>query len=671
MFGVAVAEALTAGFGVLVTGMSYAAARDSFLIPNVVIGVGCAVCGVLIASQRPDNALGWLLLAAGVCQCATPVVTPWLLQALQTGASHAVVRTLATCYSFCWPWSLSVFIPLTLLCFPDGRLPGRMWQWVAVAAGVNGVVQVLLFSADRNPLGTVAELRPEATGRAGSWLSVLPSDGPPWLQAVSDATLVAIYFAALAGLVLRYRRGDEPTRRQLLWLLLATVVTTVFFLLARVTRSPQAGPGLPVALFSVVVVIPVAIAIAVLRYRLLDIRLVWSRTLTYALLTAAVVLIYVGVVQAADQVLRRELGIGPSVLATLLIAASFNPVRTRLQRWVDRLVYGQRGDPLRAAAAVTAQLSAAERPADVLPAICHALRLPYAALYRGEQLVGAHGQRPDTVERVVLEQAGEPPGELVVGVRPGQRRLDPADHAVLRLVAAPIGIAMRAIELSAALQRSRQGIVAAREEERRRLRRDLHDGLGPLLTGITLQADAVTNVMSSDLRRAQVLVEQIRAGAAGAIDDVRRMLYRLRPAALDELGLVDALRRHAQQLDRRADGAPLEIVVRAPDSLPGLPAAVELAAYRVATEAMLNIARHSTADQAVVDLGVICEHGDELLITIQDDGCTGNGARPAWRPGVGITSMTERTAELGGTLDAGPTDAGGRVAARIPLGVTP
>jgi two-component system NarL family sensor kinase len=401
--------------------------------------------------------------------------------------------------------------------------------------------------------------------------------------------------------------------------------------------------------------------IAVLRHGLLDIRLVWSRALTYAVLTGGVAAAYLAFVQVGERLLQVQAGLGTSVVVTVLVAAVFNPARLRLQRAVDRLLYGQRGDPVRAASSVTAELAAGvQQPADVLPVLCQTLRLPYARLSDGDGVVGEHGVRPELVEVVALRHAGEPVGELVVGVRSGQRNLDAADRAVLDLLAVPIGVALRANALSEAVQASRRAIVEGREEERRRLRRDLHDGLGPVLTGVAFQADAVVNLAASDPDQVRVLGAEIREAVGDAIADVRHLIHQLRPAALDELGLVEALRRHAQRLDRRADGGLLSTSVTSGE-LPPLPAAVELTAYRIVAEALTNIARHSSAGCAEVH---IAPCGETLRLIVRDDGA---GSLVPWCPGVGLQSMQERAAELGGGVEATPTPAGGRVVAWLPV----
>jgi two-component system, NarL family, sensor kinase len=465
-------------------------------------------------------------------------------------------------------------------------------------------------------------------------------DWPAAVETVSQVVLSATYLAALVVLVVlvqRYRRGSEQVRRQLLWLLLATAAAVALIAVTRLA-SPIVQNGFPIVLFAAVALIPVAMAIAVLRHGLLDIRLLWSRALTYAVLTAAVAVVYLALVAVSG----RLLGLGTSVLATLLVAVAFNPARVRVQRAVDRLLYGERADPVRAATTVSARLVG--HPADVLPALCQALRLPYARLGEHE-----YGVRPPLVEVVALHE-----GELVVGVRAGERALHAADRAVLDLLAVPIAVALRAEALSRAVQASRRAIVEGREEERRRLRRDLHDGLGPVLTGIAFQADAVVNLAASDPVEVRALGVDIRTAAGDAIADVRHLIYQLRPAALDEWGLVEAVRRHAQRL------APLHTRITAGE-LPALPAAVEVAAYRIVTEALTNVARHSTAACAEV---VITPSDEALHLAVRDDGA---GSLAPWEAGVGLRSLRERAAELGGRLDAAPTPSGGEVSAWLPV----
>jgi two-component system, NarL family, sensor kinase len=288
--------------------------------------------------------------------------------------------------------------------------------------------------------------------------------------------------------------------------------------------------------------------------------------------------------------------------------------------------------------------------------VLSAERLDSAGLSRG------HGARQGTPVCMPLRHRGEDVGALVLERRPGTSDFTPSERRLLADLAAQIGVAVEAVALTRALQRSRERLVVAREEERRRLRRDLHDGLGPALTASTMKIDRIRGRLEQDPEQADRLLSELRAEVKAAIDDIRRLVYELRPPALDELGLMGALREQAARFasDGR-NGDRLYVDFYSPEALPELPAAAEVAAYRIASEALTKAARHSGARRCNVRIAL---DGD-LYIEVNNDGVWPED----WRPGVGISSMRERAGELGGTLSVGPAPGGGgRVAARIPLG---
>jgi two-component system, NarL family, sensor kinase len=273
--------------------------------------------------------------------------------------------------------------------------------------------------------------------------------------------------------------------------------------------------------------------------------------------------------------------------------------------------------------------------------------------------VASYGQPDTATEPIPLDHEGEQVGVLLVGLRTGERAFGAADRQVLEVLAVPVAVTLHAVLLSQELQRSRERLVAAREEERRRLRRDLHDGLGPILTAVTLKADAARSALDSAPDRADALLADLRGDAKQAIGDLRRVVYNLRPAALDELGLLGSLGEQVDRFTRQG----LAISLNGPAALPVLPAAVEVASYRIITEALTNVVRHAQAHQVAITVAV---DGD-LCLAVQDDGAARSANGDGWTPGVGLHSMMERAVELGGTLQAGPTPSGGRVEARLPL----
>jgi signal transduction histidine kinase len=303
-----------------------------------------------------------------------------------------------------------------------------------------------------------------------------------------------------------------------------------------------------------------------------------------------------------------------------------------------------------------------------------ALKLPYAEIQLrredGFETAAAAGNPAENTLRLPLVYGGETVGRLVLGPRAGEEGFAAAERRLLEDLAHQIGASAHAalmtdeaLRLSADLQRSRERLVEAREEERRRLRRDLHDGLGPQLSSQALTIDAVRKLMRRDPDAAEELLLELKADAQDAVTDIRRLVYGLRPPALDDLGLLGALRETAAQYGTKG----LSVSVKAPEVLPPLSAAVEVAAYRIAQEALTNVARHARARSSTIRLAV--EEG-ALCLEVGDDGVgmPDPQADQTGHAGVGLTSMRERATELGGSLVVGSLPEGGtRVLARLPL----
>ena len=248
-------------------------------------------------------------------------------------------------------------------------------------------------------------------------------------------------------------------------------------------------------------------------------------------------------------------------------------------------------------------------------------------------------------------------GHLVLASRSGEAQLTRADRQLLEDMARHAGVIVHAVHLTADLRRSRERLVLAREEERRRLRRDLHDGLGPTLAGLTLTLAAAREYLPRDPTATDTLLQELAKQVQGAVTDIRRLVYELRPPTLDDLGLIGALR---DQAARYAHGG-LQIAVEAPDALDPLPAAVEVAAYRIGMEALTNVVRHAHAHICTLTV----QRDSNLVLTISDDGC---GLPVAPVLGIGVRSMRERAEELGGscTIEARP-EGGTLVVACLPL----
>ncbi len=622
-----------------VAGWRWQEMLDGFVVTNGLMGITFGLCGAVIAWHRPSNPIGWLLIADGIGHATTALCGPLAPVLADAGASISAQRVVVTVALWAWPWSIGLFLPLALLLFPNGRALSPRWRWAALGI----IVTAPLFAIEMGASG-----EPISNGLPNGFLTI-PSyaDLRPLWTATEIRNLIALLLP-ISCLVIRFRRADEVGRRQLLWLLLASVIALL------IITPWSLIAGTPIFVLLAIPLIPISVAVAIVRHQLLDIRLVVSRALTWGLLTLVAIGSYAGLAAILGSLIPSRGG--RSAAITVLVALIIAPILPRLQQLVDRALYGDRRDPARIASRVGEQLSAGLP--GVVAAIRSGLRFPYTALTVDGTVIAADGTEPQIVVPLDLEYGGTSVAQLMIGLRSGENALSAADRDVLALLAVPLAVAVHATRLSSELQSSREKLVATREEERRRIRRDLHDGLGPTLTGVAFTADAAANLIDTDTGKARDLLTTLRTDTRAAIADVRRLVDDLRPPALDELGLVGALQQRADQLAFRADGASIQVEVAA-DGLPALPAALEVAAYRIATEALTNVVRHSRATSAV--LALRC--GDDLEVEVTDDGPP-NGA---WRPGVGLHAMRERAAELGGAFEAGPTPTGGRVHARFPL----
>ena len=607
--------------------------------------------GLLIFWRRSDN---WMMLLI-----ALMLVT---FGTNGTGGSTSILVRVSPVWnvpvaflSFFAETSLAFFIYL----FPSGRFVPRWIRWCAV-----GAVVYIVFEVVSDALGV-----PLTATVWPSWLTV-----PLFLSIVGSM---------LFGQVYRYRHlADSVQRQQIKWVVFGfstTLVSGLGLLLPGAIFPPLNQFDSPYQIVVngvydlIFMPIPLSIGIAILRYRLWDIDIIINRTLVYGLLTLSIVALYILLVVGLGAFLQAQGNLGISLLATGLVAVLFHPLRNRLQRAVNRLMYGERDDPYRVLTRLGQRLEATLAPDTVLSAIvetvAQALKLPYAAITLQEEntltLAASFGasRGGENLVRLPLVAQHEQVGELVLAPRAPGEPFTPADQRLLEDLSRQIGVAVYAVRLTADLkrltldlQRSRERLVTAREEERRRLRRDLHDGLGPQLASLTLKLETARNRLAQDAL-AQTLLSDLTQRTQATVADIRRLVYALRPPALDELGLVSALReltlRSSDQVSMHLD---------APAGLPELSAAVEVAIYRITQEALTNVVRHAHARHCDIRL-TLDEPAGWLTLSIQDDG---RGLSPSRGVGVGLVSMRERAEELGGTCTIEPVESGGtRVLARL------
>lgn len=637
----------------------YAAFNIALL--NVLALVWIAV-GFVIFWRRPDDRIA-LFAALTLVLLGTSFSPVTYLLAIVLGPTSPG-GILITCLEVV-AWSSLAF---SLALFPDGRFVPRWTRWL-----------VLGYLLCQLPLSV-----PE------SWSSTLGQ----WQPLLLAAPIIIVEVALLGAQVYRYRSVSSAIQRQqtkwVLFALLVAIPIDVANILPALVFPALRQPGPAHTLYvlfseitlpGIVLLIPLTIGFALLRYRLWDVDLLINRTLVYGLLTASVVGLYLLVVVGLGTLLSALGNLFFSLLATGIVAVLFHPLRERLQRAVNRLMFGERDDPYRVLLRLGQRLETTLAPETVLPTIvetvAQALKLPFVAIAwkshdasAGPLLAASYGSAKNHEPRlrVPLVYQQEPVGELILAPRAPGESLTDADERLLHDLARQVSVAVHAVRLTADLQRltldlqrSRERLVSAREEERRRLRRDLHDGLGPRLASLTLKLETARNRLAHD-PLADSLLSDLITRTQEAVADIRRLVHALRPPALDALGLIAALHEQILQYSDLGNHS-IQISLEAPADLPPLPAAVEVAAFRIAQEALTNVVRHSQASRCVVALA-LHEREGALDLEISDNG---RGLPPTRGAGVGLASMRERAEELGGTCEIEQMPSGGtRVQARLP-----
>ncbi|MGY1683642.1 histidine kinase [Geodermatophilus sp. SYSU D01176] len=659
---VAVTVAAAVGAAVLDVLTPAAAREAAAATPGWIIGlpgVGLAVPAALLLRRAPRNAVSWVVAGTGLLWALDGLAQSWLTSALRndpplpggTAAFWFVNRFGA--------WLL-LGLPLLLLLYPDGRLPAGRWRPVAVLSlASTALLPTLLLVVPSQIADARAGSRTPELYRS---LDLDPTSLPlpesvalPLLQVAFPAALLGVV-VPVAAVVARYRRASGEGRRRMRWLLWAAVVD----LLVMVSTLLVPGDETSFALSGAVTLTGAAIAVGILRPRAVDIDRLLGGTLVYGALGVGVVLLDLAVLAAAGALLGDRFGERDATLLTLLLVAGlYVPLRAPLWRLVRRWVLGEREDPYRVVSGLAERLErsdgAEEQLMAVAAGVAEAFRSPYVGVEvdqaDGRQLLAESGRRPAAVRSLPIAYRGEQVGRLLLPGDGVRARLVTRDERLLADVVRQAAAAARASALAAELQASREQLVAAREEERRRLRRDLHDGLGPTLGAVVLRIDTARNLAATRPEESDRLLRQVRDDVAAALADVRRLVHDLRPPALDDLGLAGAVRQQAERLL-----APrITVTVDAADA-DDLPAAVEVAAYRIASEALANVAKHASASRVRVSLAR--DDGGALVVTVADDGV---GIAPGAPAGVGLVSLRERAAELGGRCTVACPATGGTV----------
>lgn len=617
----------------------------------VLLTVVWAVPGLLIGVLRPRLVLGWLALGEALLFAASALGDAWIRYGAHgAGAEVAWAAWVTDRFSA----FLAVGLWLLLVLLPDGRLPSPRWR--GLVGGVVGVQCLALaaFVTVRGPAAGPDSSLPAGVLDVANPVGVLPERWGQLLEGLDTVLLQVPLLLCLAAYVVRLRRAGPDERVRVVGTLLAA---STFILLVVIGHAwwPEAADVLDVVAAAL---LAAQLTATVLGRRPRTVAAVVRQTFVYTVLT-----VLVGGLAVLVAAVLRTFGEDQPDFAVAAIAGgtalAVHPLRLRFGRGVDRLLYGDLHDPYRALQRLAEQTHAAPDADAVLTgmaaSVAASLRVPWSQVEAGGH-VGSWGERSGGGEPTSVDLTSGATGIGTITVSPGPaRRLGTDELGLLADLGRHGGVAVQAVLLTESVRAGRQRLVVAREEERRRLRRDLHDGVGPTLAGLTMQLGAVRPLVRSDPDAVVDRLGILQEAARGALEAVRRLSHGLRPPALDELGLGGALR-------RLADSLGLQVRFTEDDVPPRLPAAVEVAVYLIAAEALHNVVRHAGTRE--VELAMRVED-DEVMLRVHDAGAGVTGPQD---PGIGWVTMRERADELGGTVHVESAPGRGTtVTARLPV----
>lgn len=636
---------VTAGISLLAFGLAGVLSGQTGPVPGTAalptsMAAAFTPLGVFITRRMPGHPLGRLMLLVGLSATVAALAVAW-------------AATLPAAWLSQWSWwpPLAV-IPVLLLLVPDGRLPSPRWRPLAGVLVVAAVVATVALAA-------AAAMSPR------SLLVDLDTPPPPQAQvllvvAASAAAVVLLAtLGVLAALIVRWRAAPVLQRRQLACLLPSAVL-----LVGGVALSIT---ELPAPWVLAVAALPLGLTFAVLRFQLHDLDLYVHRGAVWLVLTGLAIATYAVVVAAVSGTFVEAGSPTAALLGAGAVAAILQPAQHLAQRGVSRLLYGRRDDPYAVITSLGRFLGTMRDPLAVLPQITSTivdeLKVPYAALVlTGTDGVAAtvaeRGRWSGPPQRFPLVAHGEAVGEMLVTPRRANSRFSAAEVRLLGDLAGQAALAAEACRTAVALQRARDRLVLAREEERRRLRRDLHDGVASALVGTRMMTDVLRRSLPSG---STGLLDTLAADLETCSTEVRELIDGLRPAALDD-GLEKALLGLAERVGEQGP----RVSLTAHGDLTELPAAVEVVVYRVVTEALTNVVKHAHASAVTM---VVRRDERHLSLFVTDDGTGFPAAEfgPEGSSGVGLTSIRSRVEELGGESEIRSGPSGTVVEARLPL----
>jgi signal transduction histidine kinase len=604
-----------------------------------------AAAGVLVASRVPANPIGWLLLAAGAGTAIQEFAQQYAIYGLLDSPGAVPGADIAAWIPE-WIWipfmaAIALYIPLF---YPDGHLPSRRWIWVAVLGGIGAAIGTVCFALTPGPLeGFLGQQNPFGI------------QGADWIRTVGDVAMLLLLAALLgtvASLVVRVRRSRGDERQQLKWLALAIALLGFSFLIG-VPYWTLSGTGTSLDLVENLVVIglagvPVAIGISILKYRLYDIDVVINKAVVYGVLAAFITIVYVAIVVGVGALVGSGGNAVLSAIAAAVIAVAFQPARRRAQRLANRVVYGDRATPYEVLSGFSERLADTYSIEDVLPRLARVLADGVGATRVGISLGSGIRERtvasyPDGSEAFGDERLfevrhqGELLGRIAIAMPPNES-LVPAQEKLVSDVATQAGLVLRNAALIEDLRASRQRLVAAQDEERRRIERNIHDGAQQQLVALAVKLRLADALVGKDEERAHALLGELHGETSQALEDLRDLARGIYPPLLADKGLAAALESQA-----RKSLTPVSVET---DGIGRYPQEAEAAVYFSCLEALQNVAKYADASAATIRLE---QSNGSLTFDVTDDG-VGFDPVTASR-GSGLQGIADRLAALGGTLD--------------------
>ena len=644
-------------------------------VDNLAFSLAFMVMGVVgsfIAARQPRNAVGWIFIAVPLLGSMSVFAWEYAISALvrNPGLPGALVAVWLTE----WPWALVLSLPFTflLMLFPDGHLPSRRWRPFAWVTGAFiGFVTVIFALAPvyHRTLGVGNPL-----GIEGAQPLVRFVEGPGF------AGLFVVLLVSLASLVIRYRRSDRSRREQIKWVAYAAAISAASLMLSSLSdiflglKSVWFTSVLPVIAF---VSIPLSVGVAILRFRLFDIDVVIRRTLVVGILAAFVTALYVGIVVGIGALVGSQGNLVLSIVATALIALAFQPLREWARRFTNRLVYGKRATPYEVMSEFAERAAGTYSVDEVLPRMAEIVASGTGArraavwlkaggeLRRGAVFPAADDSWPASVEgdresvpgadaSVAVRHRGEVLGAITVAMPPAEP-LTATHEKLLADVASQAGLVLRNVRLIEDLRASRQRLVAAQDEERRRLERNIHDGAQQQLVALAVKLRLVETLAPKDPEKAARMAAEAKAEVQDALENLRDLARGIYPPLLADQGLAAALEAQA-----RKAAVPVEVQ---PDGVGRYSQEVEAGAYFCVLEALQNVAKYAEASHVRVTLRSDDGH---LVFEVADDGKGFDPERTP--PGSGLTNMRDRLEALGGSVEIDSrVGEGTTVQGRIPV----